>query len=231
MKKKILLYGARSTGYIIYEMLKDLNISTHYIFDPFLKKVVFKSNLKFSYKKKDLFNYIKLSNNFVVCIAREDGLARYKISKEFENLGLKSINIISKLSSIHKSSKIGRGIISMPKSYVNRGVTIGDYCILNTGSMIDHECIIGNGVHLMGGCYLAGRVKVNDYASIGATATILPDITIGKNSIVGAGSVVTKDVKPNTVVVGNPARILRKNYPKYDLKIFHNYFNEKKKKN
>ena len=54
----------------------------------------------------------------------------------------------------------------------------------------------------MGGCYL--RKTVEDFASVGATATMLPDIKIGKNSIVGAGSVVTKNVKPNTVVVGNP---------------------------
>ena len=86
--------------------------------------------------------------------------------------------------------------------------------------MIDHECKIGNGVHLMGGCYLAGRVTVNDFASIGATATILPDIRIGRNSIVGAGSVVTKDVKPNTVVVGNPAKYLRDNKSDYNIDIF-----------
>ena len=49
--------------------------------------------------------------------------------------------------------------------------------------------------HLMGGCYLAGRVRVDDFASIGATATILPDIRIGRNSIVGTGSVVTKRCK------------------------------------
>ena len=44
---------------------------------------------------------------------------------------------------------------------------------------------------------------------IGAGAIIMPGITVGENSVVGAGSVVTKDVPPNTVVVGNPARVLR----------------------
>ena len=58
----------------------------------------------------------------------------------------------------------------------------------------------------MGGCYLAGRVTVGDFSSIGATATILPDIKIGKYSIVGAGAVVTKNVPDNTVVIGNPAK-------------------------
>jgi acetyltransferase-like isoleucine patch superfamily enzyme len=47
-------------------------------------------------------------------------------------------------------------------------------------------------------------------ASIGSNATILCGVTIGQNAIVGAGSVVTHDVLPNTVVAGNPAKLLRK---------------------
>ena len=50
--------------------------------------------------------------------------------------------------------------------------------------------------------------KVESNVRIGSNATILP-VTIGKNSIVGAGAVVTKDVPPNCVVAGNPARVIR----------------------
>ena len=52
-------------------------------------------------------------------------------------------------------------------------------------------------------------VKICNNVWIGAGAIIMPGITVGENSVVGAGSVVTKDVPPNTVVVGNPARVLR----------------------
>ena len=81
---------------------------------------------------------------------------------------------------------------------------------LNVNSVVDHECTIGNGVHIMGSAYIAGRVKIKNYASIGANSTILPDVTIGEGAIVGAGSVVTKNVKPYDVVIGNPAKFLRK---------------------
>ena len=100
---------------------------------------------------------------------------------------------------------------------------------MNTGAVVDHECEIGNGTHLMGGCYLAGRVKIGNFSSIGATATILPDIKVGKFSIIGAGAVVTKDVPDNAVVVGNPAKFLRNNNPKSDLKVFDAFKYEKKK--
>ena len=60
-------------------------------------------------------------------------------------------------------------------------------------------------------------VRIKKNAWIGAGATILPGVTIGENAIVGAGSVVTKDVAPNTVVAGNPARVIKQ----LDLEKFH----------
>lgn len=67
-------------------------------------------------------------------------------------------------------------------------------------------------------------VKISSNVWIGAGAIIMPGITVGENSVVGAGSVVTKDVPPNTVVVGNPARVLRE-IGEHDL-IY--YFKDKK---
>ena len=117
--------------------------------------------------------------------------------------------IKSKLSYIHKSSIIGNGMIAMAKSYINRGVKMGDYCIINTGAIVDHECKVGSGVHLMGGCYLAGRVIVEDFVSIGVGASIKPGVTIGKGAVIGVGAAVIKDVEPNTTVVGVPAKPLK----------------------
>lgn len=54
-----------------------------------------------------------------------------------------------------------------------------------------------------------GKIDIRDNCYIGAAAIILPNVTIGPNSVVGAGSVVTRDVPPDTVVAGNPARVIR----------------------
>jgi acetyltransferase-like isoleucine patch superfamily enzyme len=81
------------------------------------------------------------------------------------------------------------------------GVTIA----ANNHDLYDREILLLDDVH------------IEENAWIGANAVILPGITIGKNSIVGAGSVVTHNVPDNTVVVGNPARVLRKLDPsKFD---------------
>lgn len=53
-----------------------------------------------------------------------------------------------------------------------------------------------------------GRIRINDNCVIGARSILLPNVTIGPNAIVGAGSVVTRDVPPNSVVAGSPARVI-----------------------
>ena len=97
----------------------------------------------------------------------------------------------------------------MPIVVGDKYVVFGNDCYVNVKSVVDHECKIGDGVHIMGSSYIAGRVEIDDFASIGANATILPDIKIGKNAIIGAGSVVTKNVKPNEIVIGNPAKFYK----------------------
>ncbi len=109
-KNNILLYGSKSTAFIIYEMLKELKKNPKYMFDPLSSKPLFNSNLIFSNKTKEFKIFIKKSKYFSVCIGKEDGFARYKISKELEKLNLKSIIIKSKLSYTHKNSKIGSDI-------------------------------------------------------------------------------------------------------------------------
>jgi len=61
--------------------------------------------------------------------------------------------------------------------------------------------------------WVCGTTLIKKGASIGSSTTLLCGITVGENAIVGAGSVVTKDVPPDTVVAGNPARIKRKIQP------------------
>lgn len=110
-----------------------------------------------------------------------------------------------------------------------RNVIIGDHCGINPGVFIlGHNRIeIGSRVVLSARCMLIDSglelkdfaitdfpkhtqsfICINDDAWIGAGAIILPGVTVGNKSIVGAGSVVTKDVPPFTIVAGNPARVI-----------------------
>jgi acetyltransferase-like isoleucine patch superfamily enzyme len=127
---------------------------------------------------------------------------------------------------IGDNTKIG------PFVEIQKNVTIGKSCKIQShsflceGVIIEDEVFIGHGVMFINDRYPrstteAGALQteadwqvistvVRKGASIGSNATIICGTTVGEGAIVGAGSVVTKDVPANTVVAGNPARILRK---------------------
>ena len=69
----------------------------------------------------------------------------------------------------------------------------------------------------MPGATIGGNVSISNYVTIGMNATVMPKVKIEEGAYVGAGAVVTKDVKKNEVVAGNPAKFLKKIEHKFDL--------------
>ncbi|TXN22705.1 acetyltransferase [Methylobacterium sp. WL9] len=108
-----------------------------------------------------------------------------------------------------------------PGSYVNAGCSLGGssrfgiFTFINRGASIGHHAQFGDFVSVGPGVVIAGQVRVATGAVIGAGATILPERSIGRNAVVGAGSVVTRDVPDGCVVLGNPARIVRRDIGGY----------------
>ena len=104
------------------------------------------------------------------------------------------------------SSAIGPGSMVFPGAIVNAGSVIGQNVIINTGAIVEHDCVIADHVHIATGARLASTVRVGAGAHIGAGATVRQRIFIGEAAIVGAGAAVVSDVRPETTVVGVPAR-------------------------
>lgn len=148
-------------------------------------------------------------------------LANVKVGKNVKFF--KFINAYN--CSIDENSKIGAFV------EIQKGVTIGKNCKISShtficeGVHIEDNVFIGHGVMFINDLFPKAsnpdgtqqtekdwkviETYVKSGASIGSNATIMCGITIGENALVGAGSVVTKDVLPNSIVTGNPAKFLK----------------------
>ena len=116
--------------------------------------------------------------------------------------------VIGKNCNIGAFVEIGKGVI------IGNNCKIGSGAFIPEGVLIEDNCFIGPNVTFTNdkypraiGNWKLKRTFVENGASIGANSSILSGIRIGKNSMIGAGSVVTKNVKENTTVIGNPAKV------------------------
>ncbi len=150
-----------------------------------------------------------------LCIAPDVKLGRdVKLSKFINLYGC----------TIGDETKIGAFVEIQKNASVGRRCKISSHTFICEGVTIEDDVFVGHGVVFINDTYpratAGGRLQteadwaveptlVRNGASIGSGATILAKVTIGENAIVGAGSVVTRDVAPNTIVAGNPARVLR----------------------
>jgi acetyltransferase-like isoleucine patch superfamily enzyme len=126
---------------------------------------------------------------------------------------------------IGENTKIGAFVEIQKNATVGSNCKISSHTFICEGVTIEDCVFVGHGVTFINDSYPRAatpggqlqtendwkveRTLVKKGASIGSGATILANVTIGENAIVGAGSVVTRDVPPDTIVVGNPAKVLR----------------------
>ena len=136
--------------------------------------------------------------------------------------------------SVGDNTKIGAFVEIQKHASVGKNCKISSHTFICEGVTIEDQVFIGHSVTFINDSYpraatASGQLQteadwqvektvVKQGASIGSGSTILSNVTIGENALVGAGSVVTKDVPPNTIVAGNPAKVLRSLEPIMEIK-------------
>jgi acetyltransferase-like isoleucine patch superfamily enzyme len=137
-----------------------------------------------------------------------------KIGKNFQtghHVMIREHNYIGDNVSIGTNTVIEHHIKIGNNVRIHSNAFIPEFSILEDGAWIGPNVVLTNAYHPL--CPKAKEClkgpTISRNAKIGANSTILPDIKIGDNSLIGAGSVVVKDVPPNVVVAGNPAKIIK----------------------
>lgn len=160
-------------------------------------------------------------------------------SAEDGKLDIGKASIIRSGTVIYSGARIGNNFRSGHNVLIRENTEIGHNVLAGTNSVIDGDCRIGNNVSIQTGVYITRYTTIEDgvflgpysvttndkymkygvtlkgpiikrKARIGANATIMPGITVGEDAVVGAGAVVTKDVRPGEIVAGIPARVMQK---------------------
>jgi acetyltransferase-like isoleucine patch superfamily enzyme len=150
------------------------------------------------------------------CIAPDVKLGQNVKLSKFINLYGCEIGDESKIGAfveIQKNASVGKRCKISSHTFICEGVTIEDNVFIGHGVMFINDsyprATAADGNLQTEADWKVERTVVKKGASIGSGATILSNVSIGENAIVGAGSVVTKDVPPGSIVVGNPAKVLR----------------------
>jgi len=147
--------------------------------------------------------------NVQVVIAIGSSSARKRIAKRLKKLSIQPATLVHPTAQVGSLVTLHPGTMVCAGALLTTGIEVGAHVVINTGSIVSHDCQIDDYATIAPGANLAGGVRVETGAEVGIGATILPGLCIGSWSIVGAGAVVTKNVPPNSTVVGTPARVIK----------------------
>lgn len=142
------------------------------------------------------------------CLGLGSPLLRHRLASRFTEIGGALTSVISAKADIgHFGSVIGDGCCILPGVVITSNVRLGKGCLINPHATISHDSVLGDFVEVSPGVNVTGNCIIGDFSFLGANSVILPKIRVGKNVMVAAGAVVTKDVPDNCMVAGAPAVI------------------------
>ena len=111
---------------------------------------------------------------------------------------------------IAEAAKLGAGSIVGARAVITTQVAIGEHAVIGAGAIVSHDCVLEDFATLSPGATLAGLSRVDEAAEIGPGAILGRGARVGRGAVVGANSLVLGHVPPNLVVIGSPAREIRR---------------------
>jgi sugar O-acyltransferase (sialic acid O-acetyltransferase NeuD family) len=128
-------------------------------------------------------------------------------------LNLELVTGVHQHAVVSPHAKLGAGVVVMPGSIINAGSTIAEGCVVNTGATVDHDSTLKPYAHIGPGAHLGGNCFVGHRSYIGLGASVIHGVKVGNDAVVGAGSVVIREVEKLSLTCGVPAKTMRSREP------------------
>lgn len=162
-------------------------------------------------RQEEITTLIKTFNIEGCVITIGDNWSRKKVFDQVNKIvpKIQWPNILHPSIVVAKNVVFGKGILAMAGVIINSNAFLGDFTNYFTNCNVEHDCFIGDFASISAGVVLGGKVIVGKYSAIALNATVFDRLSIGENSVIGAASLVTKDIPDNVLAYGNPAKIVR----------------------
>ena len=138
-----------------------------------------------------------------------DNYARQKLAEGCARWGIELLTAIHPEAYVARSATLGKGTSVMAGAVINAEAQLGEGVIVNTGAVIEHDVVVQDFAHVSPKAAMGGGSRLGRLSWLGLGAVVLPHVTIGSESIVGAGAVANRDLPDRVVAAGVPARIFR----------------------
>lgn len=206
--KEIYIIGNSGFAKEVYELINDL---AYYKFAGFIDYKPKSNEISIAGKNLQVFDEdyflqnIPASDNISIAVGIGDPVIIAKVTDRFAKYEFP--NLIHPSAKINlENNKIGKGNIITANVIFTLDITVGNYNVFNLSSTVGHDAVIGNCNVINPAVNISGGVIIGDQNLLGVGSTILQYKTVGNNVVVGASSLVTKDVADNATVVGIPAK-------------------------
>jgi sugar O-acyltransferase (sialic acid O-acetyltransferase NeuD family) len=205
--KKLIIIGTGGHAKVVFSIAHKLGYEVIGFFDDInIDKKTFMDRMVI-HKWEELFD--QYAGNIKIVVAVGNNFNRQKLVEKIQiNSNFSFVSLIDPETIISHDVQIGKGSVIMPGSIINIGTQIGDHCIINTGAQLDHGCFMDNFSSLGPGSICGGDVHIGRYSAVCLGAKVIEKVVVGHNSILGANSLLLKNLESNSLAYGSPAKVV-----------------------
>ena len=207
--KTLLIWGAGDQGTVALDCALAMNIYSKIDLLDFKEKGHREIPGYTVYNEREIVLSKLLKYYDEIIVASGDNTLREQKLLMLHSMGITIATLIHPTAVISPSAKVSRGSTVLANAVIHTNAIVGIGCIVNTAAIVEHDCEVEDFVNISPKASMAGHTRIGPKSFLGIGSTIIDGITVGKESVIGAGAVVIQDVPDGAVVVGVPARIIK----------------------